>query len=401
MAFETPRVDPLPFRVAVIGGGGTGAALAWDLALRGFRVVLVERGEFLSGTTGRHHGQLHSGARYAAGDPNIARECMSETLALRRLVPDAVEYNGGLFVALDGEEAAYGERFAEACAEAGIPAGEIPPARARELEPGLSAKVERAFLVPDGTFDAWRVPAAFLAGARALGAELRPWTGVVGFEAEGGRIAAARVLDRGRGIEERIEADYFVIAGGAWGGAIGALAGLEVPVTPAVGSMLAVKGRLCDLVISRLRPPGDGDILVPQRGLSIIGSTQRLVESPDALLPADEEIAFLRRSGAELAPAFAEAEIDSAWCAARPLFGSALDEAGGRAASRDFAVLDHAERDGVAGVASVVGGKATTLRVMAEKAADLVCRELDAERACRTLETAPPSWRALYRGRAS
>ncbi|MBN1243495.1 MAG: FAD-dependent oxidoreductase [Spirochaetales bacterium] len=400
MAFEIPRVDPLPFRVAVIGGGGTGAALAWDLALRGFRVVIFERGEFLSGTTGRHHGQLHSGARYASGDPEIARECMAETLALRRLVPDAIEYNGGLFVALDGEEAAYGGRFAEACAEAGIPAREVSPARARELEPGLSSRVERAFLVPDGTFDAWRVPAAFLAGARELGAELRPWTGVVGFDATDGRVTAARVRDRARAAaENRIEADCFVIACGAWGGTVGALAGLEVPVTPAAGSMLAVKGRLCDMVISRLRPPGDGDILVPQRGLSIIGSTQRLVESPDALLPTDEEIAFLRQSGAALAPAFADAEIDSAWCAARPLFGSALDEAAGRAASRDFAVLDH-ETDGMAGIASVVGGKATTLRVMAEKAADLVCRKLGVERSCRTLETAPPSWRDLYRGRA-
>jgi glycerol-3-phosphate dehydrogenase len=255
--------------------------------------------------------------------------------------------------------------------------------------------------VPDGSFDAWRLPACFLAGARALGAELRPWTALVGFEREAGRVVAARVLDRVKGREERVEADYFVIAGGAWGAGIGALAGARVPVTPAAGSMLAVRGRLCDLVISRLRPPGDGDILVPQRGLSIIGSTQRLVESPDGLVPTDEELEILRRAGAELVPAFADAEIDSAWCAARPLFGSALDEAGGRAASRDFAALDHAARDGVAGLASVVGGKATTLRVMAEKTADLACRALGVERTCRTLEIAPPSWRSLYRGRAS
>jgi glycine/D-amino acid oxidase-like deaminating enzyme len=50
--------------VAIVGGGGTGAALAHDLALRGLRVTLVERGELTSGTTGRHHGLLHSGARY-------------------------------------------------------------------------------------------------------------------------------------------------------------------------------------------------------------------------------------------------------------------------------------------------------------------------------------------------
>ena len=64
--------------IVIIGGGGTGAALAHDLKLRGFEVSLFERGEFLSGTTGRHHGLLHSGARYAVHDPVAARECIQE-----------------------------------------------------------------------------------------------------------------------------------------------------------------------------------------------------------------------------------------------------------------------------------------------------------------------------------
>jgi len=67
------------YDVVIIGGGGTGAATAYDLALRGFTVALFERGELTSGTTGRHHGQLHSGARYALGDTRIAQECMAET----------------------------------------------------------------------------------------------------------------------------------------------------------------------------------------------------------------------------------------------------------------------------------------------------------------------------------
>ena len=58
--------------IIIIGGGGTGAALAHDLTLRGFKVSLFERGELLSGATGRHHGLLHSGARYAVHDPVAA-----------------------------------------------------------------------------------------------------------------------------------------------------------------------------------------------------------------------------------------------------------------------------------------------------------------------------------------
>ena len=97
-AMFLPQANALrrPVRVCIIGGGGTGAALAYDLSLRGLSVILYEKGEFTSGTTGRHHGQLHSGARYAVADRAIARECMEETLILRRIVPEAIEYNGGV-----------------------------------------------------------------------------------------------------------------------------------------------------------------------------------------------------------------------------------------------------------------------------------------------------------------
>jgi glycerol-3-phosphate dehydrogenase len=54
--------------VLIAGGGGTGGALAHDLSLRGLHMTLVERGELTSGTTGRYHGLLHSGARYAVND---------------------------------------------------------------------------------------------------------------------------------------------------------------------------------------------------------------------------------------------------------------------------------------------------------------------------------------------
>ncbi|HEY6566169.1 MAG TPA: FAD-dependent oxidoreductase, partial [Actinomycetota bacterium] len=71
--------------VLIVGGGGTGGALAHDLALRGVRVTLVERGEFTSGTTGRHHGLLHSGARYAVNDHESAVECIEENMLLRHI----------------------------------------------------------------------------------------------------------------------------------------------------------------------------------------------------------------------------------------------------------------------------------------------------------------------------
>jgi glycerol-3-phosphate dehydrogenase len=387
-------------RVCVIGGGGSGAALAYDLALRGFSVTLLEKGELTSGTTGRHHGQLHCGARYALADRAIARECMEESLILRRIAPEAIEYNGGLFVELAESDAGLEGEFVQACREAGIPATPIAAKAALDLEPALFDGILGAVWVPDGSFDAFRLPLSFFAAARALGADIRAWNEVVALERSSGRVAAALSIDRSseRIRETRIEADYFVNAGGAWAGKVGSLAGVDLPMSPAPGTMVAVRARLCDMVVSRLHRAADGDIVVPQRGLSIIGSTQRLASNPESLFPLPEEIPFLLGRAAGLLPAFARAPFHAAWCAARPLAGRADSPEAGRSISRDFSAVDHGAGDGVAGFCSLIGGKATVLRAMAQKAADLVCRSLGVEAECATAGYALPIWRDYYRG---
>lgn len=392
--FDPPAAARHPYRVAIVGGGGTGAALAYDLSLRGFMVTLVEKGELTSGTTGRHHGQLHSGARYAVGDRLIARECMDETLTLRRIVPDAIEYNGGIFAALSDDEADYAATFIEACQESGIPAREVPVGQARSWEPAINPAARRTVWVPDGAFDAYRVPMAFFAAARRLGAVMRPFTEAVGIDVAAGTARAVIVRPAGSTHDERIECEYVVNAAGAWAGSVGALAGLDVPITPAPGTMVAVRGRVADMVISRLAPPGDGDIIVPQRGLSIIGTTQRRVDDPDVILPNDDDVRFLLSRADELAPGFSARAVHAVWAAARPLAGRTSGD--GRNISRDFMVLDH-QPEGVAGMATLIGGKATVLRAMAQQAADHVCAVAGFDEPCRTRDFVLPSWRDYYR----
>ena len=90
--------------VLIIGGGATGAGLAWDLALRGVRVVLAEMGDLATGTSGRYHGLLHSGGRYAVRDAESAKECIDENRIVRRIAPEAIEPTGGFFVLCPGDD---------------------------------------------------------------------------------------------------------------------------------------------------------------------------------------------------------------------------------------------------------------------------------------------------------
>src|SRR3982075_918835 len=93
--------------VLVIGGGATGAGVAWDAALRGFDVVVVERADLAEGTSGRFHGLVHSGGRYAVKDPRAAVECIVENRVLRRVAADNIEDTGGFFVTTPWDDPAY------------------------------------------------------------------------------------------------------------------------------------------------------------------------------------------------------------------------------------------------------------------------------------------------------
>ena len=202
--------------VLIVGGGGTGGALAHDLALRGVRVTLVERGEFTSGTTGRHHGLLHSGARYAVNDRESAVECIEENRLLRAIAPGSFEENDGLFVAITDEDMAYLPRFLDGCAAAGIPTEQLSPREAVRLEPLLNPDLKAAVRVPDATMDAMRMPMRFFATARRNGAELLNYVEVTGLLMSGGAVTGAAVLDRVTGREVEIHADITVNATGPW-----------------------------------------------------------------------------------------------------------------------------------------------------------------------------------------
>ena len=84
------------YDVIIIGGGATGAGVARDCSRRGLQVLLIERFDISTGATGRNHGLLHSGARYAVTDPESARECIEENKILRKIASHCVEETDGL-----------------------------------------------------------------------------------------------------------------------------------------------------------------------------------------------------------------------------------------------------------------------------------------------------------------
>ncbi len=385
----------LNYHVLVIGGGSTGAALVHDLALRGFRVTLVERGELTSGTAGRHHGLLHSGGRYAVKDQESARECIEENQILRRIAPGSFEENDGLFVAITDADVAYRDKFVKGCTECGIPTQVLTREQALRLEPHLNPEMKLAVRVPDGTLDCWRLPMRFFASAKHNGAKIQPYTEVVDILRRENTVVGARVKSHVTGKVTEIGADMVVNATGAWAEKLSEMAGVRVPVRPSPGVMVAVRGRWCNMVVNRLAPAGDGDIIVPQRALSVIGTTSWYTDDPDRLGLPEDHVQMMYEKGGELIPAVKSAPFRAAWSAARPLIGDEVLE-GGRELSRTFKCYDHKVRDGVEGIVTISGGKGTTMRGMAEATANVVVQKLGVDAPCRTREVVLLPYWAYY-----
>lgn len=370
-------------RVVIIGGGLTGVGLARDLSLRGVDCTLVEGRDINAGASGANHGLLHSGARYVTTDPAAAVECRDEGRILRRIAPHCIEETGGLFVAVAGDDERHAADFPGACRRAGIPCRSLDPAEARALEPVLSEKLIAAYAVEDAAVDPFRLALDNLGEATALGGRVLLATRVVGFDVEGRRIRAVRLLDAATGEPRRIAAEVVVNAAGAWAKEIAALAGVPLTMTWSKGSLLITDRRLARRVINRLRPASDADILVPGGTVSILGTSSVRLDSLEEIVPTVAEIDRILEAARDMVPALEETRFIRAYAGVRPLVGGG--EAGDRLLSRGFALIDHAAH-GLDNFLTITGGKLTTYRLMAEKAADLACRKLGVRAACRTAE---------------
>jgi glycerol-3-phosphate dehydrogenase len=376
--------------VLVVGGGATGVGVARDAALRGLGVVLVERRDLAEGTTGRFHGLLHSGGRYAVKDPHSARECIDENRILRRIASHCIEDTGGLFVCTPADDAEFGDRFRTGCADAGIPVEEIDVAEALRREPRLHPGIQRAFAVPDGALDTWRLVGACAEDVVRHGGTVLRYHDVVAVIVEADRVCGARVRNMRTGEETEVRAQMTVSATGAWAGKFADMAGCTVHVRGGRGVMVALNHRLSHAVLNRCRMPSDADILVPAHTVSVIGTTDTPVEDPDDHSIPPGDVGRLLDLGSELVPHLRDARALRAWAGTRPLYSEHETGTGTRQMSRGFTLLDHREREGVAGLLTITGGKLTTFRRMAEVTVDAVCEHLGVDVASRTADEILP-----------
>ena len=373
------------YDVVIVGGGATGAGTARDCALRGLSVLLVERHDYSTGATGRNHGLMHSGARYAVTDGESATECITENMTLRRIARHCVEETDGLFITLPEDDLAFQQTFVDACQRAGIRADVISPEEARSIEPSVNPELIGAVRVPDASIDPFRLTVANLLDARLHGAETLNYHEVEGLVMSQGRVEGVKLLNKLNGEHVEVRGHVVVNAAGIWGQRIAQMAGANISMFPARGALLIFGHRVNKMVINRCRKPANADILVPDDTVCVIGTTSDRIpiETVDDMRVTREEVDVLLKEGIKLAPSLATSRVIRAYAGVRPLVASD-DDPTGRSISRGIVCLDHAKRDGVEGFVTITGGKMMTYRLMAEVTTNLVCAKLGNTTPCVT-----------------
>ena len=377
------------YDLVILGGGITGAAAARDAARRGLAVLLLEKGDFASGTSSKSSKLIHGGQRYLESlDLGLVRESCLERFALSAMAPHLVRPLPFLFPA--GVKGAPPRALlAAGLAFYRMLGAGARPGRNEWLSAGDAELARQApGLAPEGWTGAYRyfdaqaddclLTLAFLRDARRAGAELRPYTQASRI-ARGRRGEAAGVEARDLRGEEALSARARVVlcAMGPWSNALSSLLGEEIPhsVRPSRGSHFFLPpGRLpLSAAAVLLDRGGRRCYAIPWRGGVLLGTTDEADDSPpEGAAPTDGDRDELLAAAnayfpsAEIGPR----DIAGGFAGLRPL--AIFDEKTPAAdASRDERIFSPAPR-----VIASVGGKLTTARRTAARLIDRVEREL-------------------------
>lgn len=366
--------------IVVVGAGATGLGIAWDLALRGIQVTVVEQNGIGFGTSGRFHGLLHSGARYVITDPATALDCMSENSILRNIASSAIEPTDGLFIRTQDDDPIYEQSWIQGCQRAKIEIRPISKTHIGHFE-HLSKEISSAYLVPDAVVEGFELLQLLSKAIVAKGGTLLTNHRLKGIFTNANQVSGVNI-ESSQG-SFRLPCDAVINAGGPWASKVSELFQDPILMHLAYGLMILFANRKLDIVVNRLRPPGDGDIFVPHQKVTIFGTTDIDQSDPEAPKIDQAEVMRLMNLGKEIVPNLDSWRVLRAFSGVRPLYeplGTISNNS--REVSRDYKLIDHHLQGGPAGAFSVVGGKLTTFRLMGEKTGDMVTKYLNVSAPC-------------------
>lgn len=363
-----------PWDVVVVGGGCTGLATALDASARGYRTLLVERGDFAGGTSSRSTKLVHGGVRYLRqGQVGMVYGALRERHRLRKNAPHLVNDLSLIVPAYRLWERVYygtGLKVYDALARGrGLGRSRLLSRRAclNRVSTLRGHNLRGGVLYHDGQFDDARLGWALVRTAISLGCVALNYAEAVGLEESRGQIKGVRVRDLVDGGEWEARGAVVVNAAGPFADSVRRMD--EPRQDPTV-----VLSRGAHIVVSSAFLPGDSAVLVPStddgrvlfaipwQGHVVIGTTDVPVDEPSREpVPSEAEVDYLiDHAGRYLTRPITRPDILSAWAGQRGLIAAGTAE--------NTAALSRGHSVGVSrrGLVTVTGGKWTTCRKVAQ-----------------------------------
>jgi glycerol-3-phosphate dehydrogenase len=387
------------YDILVIGGGISGAAVAYEAASQGYSVALVDKGDFGAGTSSATSKLIHGGMRYLANaEFGLVRESLKERKTLENIAPNfvyplafitPVEKTGKrkksileigmiLYDVLSYDKAFTWDKSKR------LPLHRLfSREKALELEPSLHTNnnltgairfYDCANLMPE------RLTLAFIKSAVKHGADVANYAKVEGFVRDTKRITGVVVRDLLTENRHTLRGKLIINCGGPWADILLTIArGNEAPqhIRRSEGiHLITHKITNSNLAVSTLTPTGRSCNLRPWRGHTLIGTTDReYIGDPDKYCVTREKI---EEYIAEVNASFGNPELLHysdvlyVYGGLRPLVDDQTEDV--FKTSRKYEIFDH-EQDGLAGMITVEGGKYTTSRNLAENVLKTVAKK--------------------------
>jgi glycerol-3-phosphate dehydrogenase len=389
------------YDVLFIGGGVTGASAAYDAAQRGLRVALVEKKDFGWATSAATSKLVHGGLRYLKNlEFGLVRESLRERRVLTQIAPHLVVPTPFLVPTYSGtannlpmltagmvlyELLSFDKGWLEDHARQAPSFRILTKSQVLAAEPGVDPrKLSGGVIYYDCQMRSpERVTLEFVLAAAEHGAAVANYAEVAGVIADKQRVAGARVRDALSGETHELRASVVVNVAGPWADYVSAMAlGGEhkKSLIRSQGIHLIFRPVIKDHAVVLRTRGGRHFFLIPWRGMTLAGTTDTRFEGqPDEFEVTSRAVQEFIDEINEVYPSAQLKMADIAWTygGLRPIVEQETDvEVEVYKASRKYEIYDHAKEDRVDGFVTVIGGKYTTSRHLAEQLVDLIERKL-------------------------
>lgn len=379
--------------VLIIGGGANGTGLARDLAMRGVKVMLCEKGDFARGATGGSSAMIHGGPRYLLHDVETTKHSCEDSGYIQKIAPHIIfripflvpvpasnPYGKAGLLLHDVYFGVY-DRYTPL--KNGLPHARLSTQEMLGVEPGLVGDFLGAVTLDEWGIDPGRLCVLNALDAQARGADIRTYTEVVGLlRDEQGAVVGARLREAGQPHVTEVQARVVVNCGGPWAEKLAGLAGGGFKLRPGKGVHLVYEKRLTNFAVITEAVDGRQVFVMPYLNETWIGTTDDdYYGDLDDLWATQDEIAYLREAIERILPGMKQQRLIGTRIGVRnTMYGWGVQEDD---LSRGYRIIDHAEH-GAAGLYSLVGGKLASYRIQSAEAADAVCARLGVGGRCET-----------------